>query len=130
MIRPPPRSDPTDTLCPFTTLFRAQRLRDMLEVDLVADAGARGNRLEIVEALRPPFQEVIAFAIAVIFDLDIALERLGGAEFVDHDRVVDDEVDGDERIDLRRVADQLGRSEEHTSELQSLMRTSYADFCL
>src|SRR3546814_16618011 len=38
-------------------LARPHRLRDMLEVDLVADAGARGNRLEIVEALRPPFQE-------------------------------------------------------------------------
>src|SRR3546814_5471030 len=79
-------------------------LRDMFEVDLVADAGARGNRLEIVEALRPPFQKVVPFAVAIIFDLDILLERLGMTEFIDHARVVDDEVDGDERVDLRRVA--------------------------
>src|SRR3546814_7042071 len=90
----------------------------MFQIDLVADAGARGDRLEIVERLRSPFQKVIAFAVAIIFDLDILLERLGVAEFVDHDAVVDDEVDGDER------------SEEHTSELQSLMRISYAVFCL
>src|SRR3546814_2426747 len=36
-----------------------------------------------------------------------------------------------QRIDLRRIAaDRQERSEEHTSELQSLMRTSYAVFCL
>src|SRR3546814_6637522 len=163
MIRRPPRSTRTDSLFPYTTLCRS---------DLVADAGARGHRLEIVEALRSPFQEVVAFAVAIIFDLDILLERLGVAEFVDHDAVVDDEVDGDERVDLRRVAaerrdriahrgevDHTGnageilqqharraildflvrmrvllpvddrRSEEHTSDLQSLMRNSYAVFC-
>src|SRR3546814_1006344 len=94
----------------------------MFQVDLVADAGAGGYRLEIVEALRPPFQKVIAFAIAVIFDFDILLERLGVAELVDHHTMVDDQVVGDQRVDLR--------SEEHTSELQSLMRISYAVFCL
>src|SRR3546814_15589535 len=84
MLRRPPRSTLTDTLFPYTTLFRSYRL-------------------EIVEALRPPFQKVIAFAIAVIFDFDILLERLGVAELVDHHTMVDDQVDGDQRVDLRRV---------------------------
>src|SRR3546814_1551312 len=37
---------------------------------------------------------------------------------------------GQDIRDARAVADRLGKSEEHTSELQSLMRTSYAVFCL
>src|SRR3546814_18925918 len=78
---------------PVTILARPHRLRDMFQVDLVADAGAGGYRLEIVEALRPPFQKVIAFAIAVIFDFDILLERLGVAELVDHHTMVDDQVE-------------------------------------
>src|SRR3546814_5620651 len=78
---------------PVTILARPHRLRDMFQVDLVADAGAGGYRLEIVEALRPPFQKVIAFAIAVIFDLDILLERLGVAELVDNHPMVEDRVE-------------------------------------
>src|SRR3546814_19678018 len=89
-------------------LARPHRLRDLLEVDLVADAGARGSRLEIVQALRPPFPEVLALAIAVILDLDIALDSLGGAEFVAHDRLVDAEVAGDQWLHLRLIAANLG----------------------
>src|SRR3546814_20628377 len=74
MIRRPPRSTRTDTLFPYTTLFRSL-------------AGAMAEQLDRV------------------------LARL---ETLVH------------RLDLR-VAQ---RSEEHTSELQSLMRISYAVFCL
>src|SRR3546814_2985334 len=74
MIRRPPRSTRTDTLFPYTTLFRSRH--DSLFV----------HRDEVVAMLRYPF----------------------------------------ERVRLHRRS----RSEEHTSELQSLMRTSYAVFCL
>src|SRR3546814_7032184 len=98
MIRPPPRSTRTDTLFPYTTLFRSRPVQD-LHV-------GRESRF-------PP--------------------RPGDGEFaeaVDHripGRSQPGEIGGRRRQNLR--IDQ-GRSEEHTSELQSLMRTSYAVFCL
>jgi len=79
-------------------------LRDIFEIDLVADARARGDDLEIVEALAAPFEEGIAFGIALILERDIILERLGRAELVDHHAVIDDEMDRHQRIDLLRVA--------------------------
>src|SRR3546814_3241450 len=81
MLRRPPRSTRTDTLFPYTTLFRSRRHRGVeprcaggIGIHVGGDAQPRGARI-----------------------LDLL-----------HDR----------------------RSEEHTSELQSLMRISYAVFCL
>src|SRR3546814_8727210 len=61
-------------------------------------------------------------------------DRIFGAVGVRSDFVVD-AADGQERHPRRvhpggRIGRQIGRSEEHTSELQSLMRISYAVFCL
>src|SRR3546814_15408674 len=81
MIRRPPRSTRTDTLFPYTTLFRS-----VGSATTVLDAA--GN----VTAAGSP---------------DAAVINLVGV-----------------------TADHLSRSEEHTSELQSLMRISYAVFCL
>src|SRR3546814_10891573 len=83
MIPPPPRSTRTDTLFPYTTLFRS------------------------------------AVQIA---------DKLG----IDHARRVQDLSDA-EVLQIRETIDAehaVERSEEHTSELQSLMRISYAVFCL
>src|SRR3546814_7140757 len=89
MIRRPPRSTRTDTLLPYTTLFRSdQRL----------------------VARRVAFEHVAA-------------DRFGG---VDAAAVA---VDHDDARGVGAARDQF-RSEEHTSELQSLMRISYAVFCL
>src|SRR3546814_8133756 len=79
MIRRPPRSTRTDTLFPYTTLFRSQQRRGLRR--RLAVRGRRGELL-VLRAARG-------------------------------------------RQDGRR-----DRSEEHTSELQSLMRNSYAVFCL
>src|SRR3546814_4781993 len=53
---------------------------------------------------------------------------------IDHDlccTLVEDEIGvGDERVDAKDFGVDARRSEEHTSELQSLLRTSYAVFCL
>src|SRR3546814_16884416 len=84
MIRRPPRSTRTDTLFPYTTLFRSQRDRRA--------PGAPGDPL--------------------------------GADADDPDQGDFDE----QGVDREHGAD--SRSEEHTSELQSLMRISYAVFCL
>src|SRR3546814_7016620 len=93
MIRRPPRSTRTDTLFPYTTLFRSHRQQCTLGVvagapDLV---GAGEETLRLGEEVQ---------------------ERGGGVQ-----RIAD-RVEGQQR------------SEEHTSELQSLMRISYAVFCL
>src|SRR3546814_18332484 len=84
LLRRPPRSTRTDTLFPYTTLFRSPRL-------------AR---------LDAPGQEAAEIGIA----LQGRRQHREGAV----------------RLDLGR----RHRSEEHTSELQSLMRISYAVFCL
>src|SRR3546814_3552389 len=95
MIRRPPRSTLTDTLLPYTTLFRS---------DDVA-------RREILRRRGIALHEALAFAVGEIAAL---AARAFGDE---HARAVNAG-----RVELR--------SEEHTSELQSLMRISYAVFCL
>src|SRR3546814_1659163 len=112
MRRRPPRSTRTDTLCPYTTLFRSVAEVAGAEIAIVEEGGLR--RFGIVP---------IAFEIADRADADLAhlplRERL--ALFVE-DRQVDQW--------LRRRTGRGRRSEEHTSELQSLMRISYAVFSL
>src|SRR3546814_2578226 len=96
MIRRQPRSTRTDTLFPYTTLFRSSNPLDHHR-DALANADAHGG-------------ESVAAAGAVEF--------FGGGE----DEAGAGHAEG--------VAQRDGRSEEHTSELQSLMRISYAVFCL
>src|SRR3546814_7894816 len=56
--------------------------------------------------------------------------RLGGAGGIDDGKALRAQIFGERLADRRFVVDQQDRSEEHTSELKSLMRTSYAVFCL
>src|SRR3546814_5268463 len=121
MIRLPPRSTRTDTLFPSTTLFRS----------IVAAGLDHHHRLAARRSARRR-QELAR--VAHVFD--VQQDRAGVA--VDGEMV---EQVGE--VDVERVADRnhrrepdvararpLQRSEEHTSELQSLMRISYAVFCL
>src|SRR3546814_8725905 len=96
MIRLPPRSTRTDTLCPYTTLFRSAVARQ--QIDGGHAAGRRGVARQ-----------------------DVDVDQRSGP------RGSDQRLIADGRPDDRSAA---GRSEEHTSELQSLMRISYAVFCL
>src|SRR3546814_3221008 len=104
MIRRPPVSTRTDTLCPYTTLFRS----DMLQKHLLQPPGVI-ERAEF--GLARGIQRIHQLAI------DIELELVGRPVADAHRRAVG-------------IARQPGRSAEHTSELQSLMRISYAVFCL
>src|SRR3546814_7179384 len=105
MIRRPPRSTRTDTLLPYTTLFRSDDWRS-LECNGAADPGRRNlhrsSRLRL-QPLRTPGERhrarIAAIRAACRPDQDFTL-------------------------------DSSKRSEEHTSELQSLMRISYAVFFL
>src|SRR3546814_16189420 len=105
MIRPPPRSTRTDTLFPYTTLFRAPA-HDGVRLDRgrAAGAGPRRNPLR-----NGPASEI----------------RRGS---LPHDRRLLAHSHRGSAADRPRL--QARRSEEHTSELQSLMRISYAVFCL
>src|SRR3546814_3551324 len=88
MIRRPPRSTRTDTLFPYTTLFRSHRDR------------RREGRRHLCRHPRPARHRPV------------------------------DVLHGRQQRALRRAPRARARSEEHTSELQSLMRISYAVFCL
>src|SRR3546814_2419405 len=85
MIRRPPRSTRTDTLFPYTTLFRS-----LLPAEEAESPSAPVDRVDELDGLR-------------IVTLDTSVPGFHHGEI---------------------------RSEEHTSELQSLMRISYAVFCL
>src|SRR3546814_10236109 len=105
MIRRPPRSTRTDTILPYTTLFRSRRV---LGVDAVEIA-----RLQCADS-----------SIAHSRSVSVIARSCRSAGF-DHPLRLPH--GGDDR-GLHVVA--AIRSEEHTSELQSLMRISYAVFCL
>src|SRR3546814_1435994 len=96
MIRRPPRSTRTDTLFPYTTLFRSghpiyrQTLQDVVKAEALDPATVR-----------------YSFTGDLVRDLPLTVAMLP--------------------IFSKAY---YARSEEHTSELQSLMRTSYAVFCL
>src|SRR3546814_2336302 len=96
MIRRPPRSTRTDTLFPYTTLFRSRRANHPLKAAFFLSR-LRPRRIRVSERLPrcPP-----------------------GPCRPAH------------RCNRQAPCGNAGRSEEHTSELQSLMRISYAVFCL
>src|SRR3546814_5119366 len=90
MLRRPPRSTRTDTLFPYTTLFRSSGR---------ACSAAR---------------------VTALADSDESIEKIVAVS--QHIRK--------NSVDLKIFLVFFSRSEEHTSELQSLMRISYAVFCL
>src|SRR3546814_9816722 len=102
MIRRPPRSTRTATLFPYTTLFRSSKA-----VSVALDVPPGSHRLAVSPAGDGPV-ELLSWTV----------ERNRPGVVLDSHGIVGATV---------RVAER--RSEEHTSELQSLMRISYAVFC-
>ena len=98
-------------------LGRPHRLRQVFEVDLVADAGSRRDDAEILEGGRAPAQERVALAVALVLHVDVLAEGIAAAEEIDHHRMVDDEIDGDERVDALRVAAELHHGVAHGGEV-------------
>ncbi len=96
---------------------------EVLDVDLVHDAGARRDHLEVVERGLAPAQELVALLVALVLDGDVALERVGAAEHVDDHRVVDDQLGRGERVDLGRVAAELGDRLAHGGEVDDTGHT-------
>src|SRR3546814_3708607 len=112
MLRRPPRSTRTDTLVPYTTLFRSQG------TDRGQHAGDRAAPL-LVRAERHRHR--------ALFLSGRGTARLSGLPPTGG--IHDDESRQPPHQPLGDVQASR-RSEEHTSELQSLMRISYAVFCL
>src|SRR3546814_1567562 len=108
MMRRPPRSKRTVTLFPYTTLFRAQR---------------RGEGPHSRHP-RHPHLRLGAAAVGLCRDRDVGAARAHGV------RCRNPAADRVGTGDAARFRRAILRSEEHTSELQSLMRISYAVFCL
>src|SRR3546814_8539730 len=118
MIRRPPRSKRTDTLFPYTTLFRshapgserrgcrivADRRVEQKLMGRAADQGGRGIAQRTAGRYEGEASLAVGLPGEVVGDLDQVLVAL--ARF------------------------HQGRSEETTSELKSPMRISYDDFCL
>src|SRR3546814_4518436 len=122
MIRRPPISTRTDTLFPYTTLFRSLEVLKGVSLearqgDVISMIGASGSGkstfLRCINLLEIPDAGEVRVAGELI---RMVPSRTGGLRAADS-RQVD------------RIRSRL-RSEEHTSELQSLMRISYAVFCL
>src|SRR3546814_9983301 len=99
MIRRPPRSTRTDTLFPYTTLFRSPMGLDRL----------RDEMAEVRRRTDTPFGVDLLTALPGGMEAQVEAIIAGGASVM--------------------IAS-TWRSEEHTSELKSLMRNSYAVFCL
>src|SRR3546814_7029190 len=119
MIRRPPRSTRTDTLFPYTTLFRSAVGDHRAEAAEVADRKG-GPDLRRETRAQPGPEEKGNEELGDEEPAHVA-ERAGRKPHAD---AVDDAVGGDDE-----AGGDGGRSEEHTSELQSLMRISNADFC-
>ena len=98
-------------------LAAPHRLRQELEIDLVADAGAGRHDREVVEGELAPLQEAVALAVAGIFELDVLLEGFRGAELVDDHRMIDDEIDRDQRVDAARIAAEALHGVAHGREI-------------
>ena len=88
-----------------------------LEVDLVADARVRRHRLEVREGALAPAEEGVALAVAAELELGVPLDREPGREVVDLHRVVDHELDRDQRVDLLRVAAEVGHRGAHRGQV-------------
>src|SRR3546814_1987443 len=121
MIRRPPRSTRTDTLFPYTTLFRSRAgRREDRRCSRDLRQGLGWGRVARASAAHLAVDDHHRDARQVAHPHRFQQRPAGGVLGPVHD----DEIGGAARLD------EPARSEEHTSELQSLMRLSYAVSCL
>src|SRR3546814_1507380 len=132
MKRRPPKSTRTDTLFPFTTLFRSAAIQHALR-----------NALQRGERTSAGHVDHVQQGLGIQPGLDAVDQRLAARHHAGGIQRVIDDLHGLAQAGIRAkiehvLADHVKhrldlverRSEQHTSELQSLMRISYAVFCL
>src|SRR3546814_4729157 len=110
MLRLPPKSTRTDTLFPYTTLFRSFHVLRETQLPPLREFRARHVPMAVATDCNPGTSPLLSLRQAM---------QLACTHF----RLTPEEA-------LRGATVNGARSEEHTSELQSLMRISYAVFCL
>src|SRR3546814_10000896 len=148
MLRRPPRSTRTDTLFPYTTLFRS--LQSIASFTAEQENGARERiELEDIAHLRGQSIKALAHVARRQRQIDLRRRRQRQAQrssspitssanlnaSLSTSPSIDTVKPPLRRISIRPGSDGVvsgsaGRSEEHTSELKSLMRISYAVLCL
>jgi hypothetical protein len=89
----------------------------VFNVDLVDDPRAGWDDLEVVERPLAPAQELVALVVALVFELDVAGERVRRAEQVGDDRVVDHQLGRGERVDPGGVAAEVAHGLAHGGEV-------------
>src|SRR3546814_6033212 len=114
MIRRPPRSTRTDTLFPYTTLFRS------LFSDIVLPTATWYEKNDLNTTDMHPFIHPLTAAIDPVWGARSDWDIFRGIA----------ESFSRQAVGTLGTEKDLVRSEEHTSELQSLMRNSYAVLCL
>src|SRR3546814_4197369 len=125
MIRRPTRSTRTDTLFPYTTLFRSAFKLPHPKDDKprYGEATLSDGNIAVLALNKidlPPADSIPPSATAQ-FD-----QLAAGLEFQAYRDRIGDKI----KVKIINPPQAQERSEEHTSELQSLMRISYAVFCL
>src|SRR3546814_6346392 len=142
MIRRPPKSTLTDTLFPYTTLFRCQPGLAPLMIRMgAAKVPASWYRMPIYYKSNrfsvngpegvvqwPRYSHVMDFELEFGFFLGKKGKNIKPSEAFDH--IFGFTIFNDFSARDAQGLEMQSRSEEHTSELQSLMRISYAVFCL
>src|SRR3546814_7125061 len=114
MIRRPPRSTRTGTLFPYTTLFRSS------DIGRIREIAEYCNQLPVPE--RHPYAGDLVFTAFSGSHQDAIKKGMAAMK---------QSNSGLWEVPYLPIDPQdVGKSEEHTSELQSLMRISYAVFCL
>src|SRR3546814_5171378 len=141
MIRRPPRSTRTDTLFPYTTLFRSAGLTHSVDwisqpfpsITYLKDrsSGAHflsipgGHSIDALCWLLGEYEKLSATVKTAVTEVEVVGTTGERIKRTSADQIL---VAGELKSGV--VASVRLRSEEHTSELQSLMRISYAGFCL
>src|SRR3546814_8800140 len=117
MIRRPPISTRTDTLFPYTTLFRSR-----------AGGADQDQADDVRDAERPGAARGLA-----LMQRKLAVDQEDRHRHADGDQHAEHQIQPHaahaEPACLQNHPDENRRSEEHKSELQSIMRSSYAVFC-
>src|SRR3546814_2674152 len=120
MIRRPPRSTRTDTLFPYTTLFRSAQFDKVYEqYKLAPEVTRRRMYYETMEHVLAKAHKTVVENTGSGVIPYLPLNNATGARPAPAPATTPAPAQGGSQ-----------RSEEHTSELQSLMRISYAVFCL
>jgi hypothetical protein len=96
---------------------RLDHAREVLEIDLMADAGARRDDGEVVERPLGPAEQRVALAVPLELELGVARERAAARELVHLHGVVDDELRRDLGVDPRRVAAEFAHRVAHRREV-------------